>query len=258
MALKPGLPEAVTGLVNLDLDRKQPADALRLVQQQLAITPEDSKLYFVLGQVELRNQDPGKAEEALQKATDLDKNNVLAFLMLANLQASRGSAQDAIGGYQRALQANPRDVRLYVALASLLETQGQWQQAETYYQQALQVQPDYPLAANNLAYLMLDHGGNVNVALSLAQTARRGLPDLPNSADTLGWAYFNENAFGSAIDLLQQAIKGDPKNATFHYHLGMTYEKANNHAMAKQQFEDTLQINPNFAQAGEIRRMLSE
>ena len=42
----------------------------------------------------------------------------------------------------------------------------------------MQVQTDYPVAANNLAYLMLEHGGDVNAALSLAQIGPRGLPDL--------------------------------------------------------------------------------
>ncbi len=52
----------------------------------------------------------------------------------------------------------------------------------------MEVDPQYPLAANDLAHLMLEHGGNVYVALSLAQIARLRLPELPNVADTLGWA----------------------------------------------------------------------
>ena len=105
---------------------------------------------------------------------------------------------------------------------------------------------------------MLEHGENVNVALSLAQTARKGLPNLPSTADTLGWAYYNEKVFDSAIGLFQEAIKGDAKNPTFHYHLGMTYEKNNNPSMAKKEFEETLQISPNYGQADEIRKFLSQ
>jgi tetratricopeptide (TPR) repeat protein len=178
--------------------------------------------------------------------------------MLASVQVSRGSVDQAIAGYQKALAANPRDLRVYVALASLLETRNEWQEAEDLYQKALQIQPDYPAAANNLAYLMLDHGGNPNAALSLAQVARRGLPDLPNSADTLGWAYYHLGAYDPAVDMLQQAIKEDPKNPTYHYHLGLVYQKANNFAMAKQQLGYTLQISPNYSQADEIRKLLSQ
>ncbi|MGH9567481.1 MAG: tetratricopeptide repeat protein, partial [Candidatus Angelobacter sp.] len=190
LSMDPSSAEALTGLVNLDVQQKQPSKALALVQNQISRVPPNSKFYLVLGQVELRNQAPDKAEAAFEKATQLDPNNVPAFMFLATVQASQGSVDQAVAGYKRAIQSNPKDVRLYVALGSLLEIQGSWQEAESTYQQALQVKPNYPVAANNLAYLMLEHGADTGVALSLAQTARRGLPDLPASADTLGWAYY--------------------------------------------------------------------
>ena len=52
------------------------------------------------------------------------------------------------------------------------------------------------MAANNLAYLMLENGENVDVALTMAQTARRAMPDSPNSADTLAWAYYYKGTYG--------------------------------------------------------------
>ena len=257
LVLNPSAANALTGLVNINLARKMPAQALRVVQDQIARVPDNSTFYLLLGQVELANQDPADAQPALQKAIDLDKHNVQAVLLLSNVLASRGSADQAIAAYQRALVSNPSDLRLYIGLASLFETRGEWQQAQDLYKKALQIQPDNPLAANNLAYLMLEHGGDVNVALSLAQTGRRGLPNSPASADTLGWAYYHQGAYNAAVDALQQAVSGDPKNPTYHYHLGMTYEKANNLALAKKQFESTLQISPNYSEAAEIRELLS-
>jgi tetratricopeptide (TPR) repeat protein len=105
---------------------------------------------------------------------------------------------------------------------------------------------------------MLEHGGNVNVAVTLAQTARKGMPDSPNSADTLGWAYYQQGVYNASIDLFQEAIKANPDNPTYHYHLGMAYQKSNNFAMAKKQLEYTLQISPNYSQAGEIKKILAE
>jgi tetratricopeptide (TPR) repeat protein len=254
----PSAMDALNGLVNIALEQKQPAKALQIVQHQISLVPNRSNFYVLLGQVELRNQDSAKAEEAFQKAVDLDKNNSNAFLFLSSVQVSRGSVDQAIASYRTALQANPRDVRIYVALGSLLETRNQWQEAEDLYQKALQIQPDYALAANNLSYLMLEHGGNVNVAVTLAQTARKGMPDSPNSADTLGWAYYQQGVYNASIDLFQEAIKANPDNPTYHYHLGMAYQKSNNFAMAKKQLEYTLQISPNYSQAGEIKKILAE
>jgi tetratricopeptide (TPR) repeat protein len=260
----PSALDALTGLVNVAFAQKQPATALRVVQDQIAKVPANSGFYVLLGEVELRNQDSAKAEQALQKAVDLDKNNVTAFLMLSSVQVSLGSVDQAIAGYHSALQANPRDIRIYVALGSLLETRNQWQEAEDLYKKALEIQPDYALAANNLAYLMLEHGGNVNVALSLAQVGRKGMPDSPNSADTLGWAYYQQGVYNAAIDLFleaiksQEAIKGSPDNPTYHYHLGMAYLKSNNFDMAKKQLQYTLQISPNYSEANEIKKILAQ
>jgi tetratricopeptide (TPR) repeat protein len=182
---------------------------------------------------------------------------VPAFALLARVQVARGSIDQAIANYQRALDANPRDVHLYAALGGISESRGEWQKAQDLYQKALQIQPDYAVAANNLAYLMLEHGGDVNTALSLAQTGRRGLPNLAASADTLGWAYYRQGVYNASIDMLQQAVKEDPKNPTYHYHLGLAYQKANDYAMARKQLESALQINPNYSQADEIRKTLS-
>jgi tetratricopeptide (TPR) repeat protein len=143
-------------------------------------------------------------------------------------------------------------------LGSLLDSKGEWQKAQDQYQKALAVQPDYPVAANNLAYSMLEHGGNLNVALSLAQTARRGLPNLPSTADTLGWAYYYQGAYGSAISALEQAVDGNPQNPTFHYHLGMAYAKDDKYANAKKELKTALQINPNLPQAGQIKQLLEQ
>ena len=257
LTLNPSSAEALAGLVGVDLVHNQLAQALQRVQAQIARVPDSSVFYVQLGQLEQRNHDPGKAEEAFEKATELDKNNAVAFMLLAETQASRGSIDQAIARYQQAIQASPKDPRPHVLLGLVYETRGDWQQAEDQYQRALQAQPDYPVAANNLSYLMLEHSGDVSVALSLAQTARRMLPNLPTTADTLGWAYYNQGAYPSAVDALKEAVSGDDKNPTYHYHLGMAYQKTNNYAMARKELESALQLDPKYAHADEIRRALS-
>ncbi|MBZ5672569.1 MAG: tetratricopeptide repeat protein [Acidobacteriia bacterium] len=120
------------------------------------------------------------------------------------------------------------------------------------------MQPDHPMLANNVAYMMLEHGGNKDVALSLAQVARRGLPESPLTADTLAWAYYQKGTYGLAVDLLEEALKKSPQNPNYHFHLGLTYQKMNNKASAKEHLERVLQVNPKFPQADDVRKALSE
>jgi len=72
-----------------------------------------------------------------------------------------------------AIQHNPKDTQSYFLLATIEDQEGDWQKAKELYQKALQLQRDSAQTSNNLALLMLEHGGNSDVAPSLAQTTHQ-------------------------------------------------------------------------------------
>jgi Flp pilus assembly protein TadD len=254
----PNSVEAVRGLAGIDLATNKPVDALKFVQEQINHNPNSSALYLVQGEIQLQSKQPELAETAFSRAVDLDHTNIGALVLLAQTRFSLGKTDLAITNFQKAIDLSPRDPHLYVALGTLYEKSGDWQRARDSYQKALAIQPEDALASNNLAYLLLDHNGDVTVALSLAQTGRKGLPDLPNSADTLGWAYYNNGAFSVAAPLFEDAIKKVPNNQTYRYHLGLTYKKLNDTARAKAEFEKAISLDPNSAVAGNARHALDE
>jgi len=202
----------------------------------------------------LRTGQAAEAERSLARAVFLDNKNVGAVVLLAQLQVSGGNVQQGIASYQRAIELAPENVEVYVSLAALYNSQGDWQKAQILDQKALSLQPDYAPAANDLAYLMLEHGGDVNVALTLAQTARRGLSTLPNSADTLGWAYYRGGSFSIAAPLFEEAVKKQPSNSTYHYHLGLTYQKLNEPIRARVELQRAISIDPKSPVADQARR----
>ena len=130
--------------------------------------------------------------------------------------------------------------------------------AETYYKKSLQIQPQQAIAANNLAYRMLEDGGNVDVALTLAQTARQGMPNSPNSADTLAWAYYYKGTFGFARDLLEDAVKTEPNNPTMQYHLGMVYSKLQDKSNASIHLNKAASLAPGSPVAKDARAALQK
>ena len=108
-----------------------------------------------------------------------------------------------------------------------------------------------------IAFLIMERGGNLDVAISLAQTAVRGMPNNPSMADTLGWGYYRKGIYGSARDVLESASKAAPENATIHFHLGLTYDKMSEPAKASEHLKRALQLAPNGQNATEIRQVLS-
>ena len=258
LARDPHSLEAIEGLVDLDLLQKKSTQALGFIREQLNSNPQNAALYLLQGKALLQNKQPEEAEHSMERAVEMNGQNVSALVQLAGLESSLGKVDQSIANYQRALRVAPNDVRLYVVLGGLYESQGNWQQAQTLYRKALGIQPENPLAANNLAYIMIEHGESVNVALTLAQTARRGLPNLPNSADTLGWAYYHNGAYSLAAPFFEEAVKKVPGDLTYHYHLGLTYQKLNDLARARAEFEKTISLDPKSPLAKEARQALSQ
>lgn len=257
----PSSGEGLSGVMNTYFVQKQFDKAIAAAHAQIAKSPNNSNFYDLLGTALFNGKKdlPG-AEGALRKAVDLDKNNSDALEKLGKVQVQEGSADKALALYQQSIKDNPREVNFYVLSGELYESKKDWDHAKSMYQQALSISPDHPLASNNLAYLILEQGGNVDVAMGLAQTARRGAPDWANAADTFGWAYYQKGIYDSAISQFQEALRlgvkhGEPDNADVHYHLGLAYEKKKNLALARQQLEKAVKLDPKNDDA---RKALSE
>jgi tetratricopeptide (TPR) repeat protein len=250
--------DAIQGLAEVDREQGKPEKALQFIQAQITRNSNNPALYLLQGQALLLNKKLAEAEAAFSQCVKMDPQNLAAFVFLGQVQSASGRLADAISSYQHAISIAPNNAQLYTALGSIYEAQGNWQQAEATDQKALALQPDNAPAANNLAYLLLEHSGDVNVALTMARTARRGLPNLSNSADTLGWAYFANGAYSLAAPLLAQAVQQTPANATYHYHLGMAYWKLNDKEKARRELEKSIKLNPQAPTAGKASFALSQ
>jgi Tfp pilus assembly protein PilF len=64
--------------------------------------------------------------------------------------------------------------------------------------------------------------------------------------------------YGVAAQLLEEAVQKAPDNPTYHYHIGMVYQRQKNVAAARKHLERALQINPNYPDASKIRATLRQ
>ncbi|MCI0350782.1 MAG: tetratricopeptide repeat protein [Acidobacteriales bacterium] len=259
LALDPNAGEALGGLVGIYADlQKNVSRALDRVRLQIERSPSNSGYYVMLAILQNRMQDENSAEASLEKAVELDHKNVDALMFLAQLQAASGRADQAAKAYEDLIRDNPKNINALVALGTLEQLRGNWQRAQSLYEKALLVSPEYPPAANNLAYILLEHGGNLDLALSLAQVARRGMPDSTSTADTLAWAYYNKGLYPLAQDLLEDCVRKAPQNATYQYHLGLVLQKQNERVKARRHLEQVLKLDPKYPDAKNVRQALSE
>jgi tetratricopeptide (TPR) repeat protein len=257
LANNPGSTRALALLVSLDLYSKQPAHAIARIQDQIAKSPNNSEFYDQLSQVQLATGDSSSAADSAAKAMQLNPRDNAAVMVYTHAQLAKGDPSKAVSTWQQWTQAHPTDAQAFAILGTLEEAQGDKDKAADNYKKSLQLQPEQPVATNNLAYLMIESGQNIDVALSLAQTARRLLPNSASTADTLGWAYYQKASYLSARDVLEEGLKTAPDNAALHYHLGMTYNKLADRTNATMHLRKAANLAPNSQIAKDAQKALT-
>ncbi|HEV2577010.1 MAG TPA: tetratricopeptide repeat protein [Acidobacteriaceae bacterium] len=222
----------------------QPDKALALVQQEITKSPNNSALYDQLSDLQLATKDVNGAVNSSQKAMQLNPSDGDAVMAYTRATTASGNSSAAIVKWQQWNGAHPNDPRGEIILGTLEEGRGNKSGAEDDYKKALVIQPDNATAQNNLAYLMLSNNEDVDVALSLAQSARRTMPHSPSTADTLAWAYYHKGIYESARTLLEDAAKTNPNDASIQYHLGMVYSKMGKKTDAADHLKKAVSLAP--------------
>ncbi len=248
--------ESLRLLVSYDLYQKQPDKALARLNTQIEKSPNNSSFYDLLAQLQIQNKKLDDAAATAQKAIQLNSGDGEAVMLFAQIEVQRGQTANAIGAWEQWSAAHPTDAGAFAILGTLEESRGDLSKAEADYRKSLAIQPQQPIAANNLAYRMLVNGENPDVALTLAQTARQGMPNSPNSADTLAWAYYYKGAYGFARDLLEDAVKTEPNDAAMQYHLGMVYSKLQDKSDAATHLKKAVLLAPDSSTAKDARTAL--
>ncbi len=221
---------------------KAPADASKLV---LA-----ARTYRAAGQLD-------KAEEALRQAIQANPEELDAYSLLGQLYIAQRRLDEAIREFDELSKRQSSPVSAHTVVGILMQATNRPAEAKLRYEKALSIDPNAAVAANNLAWMQAEEGGNLDVALQLAQTAKARLPESPEVNDTLGYIYYQKGLYNSAIDALKVSVVRDPKNATYHYRLGMAHAKDGNATLARQSLDRALELSATFSGAAEARATLA-
>jgi tetratricopeptide (TPR) repeat protein len=198
-----------------------------------------------------------RAEAAYLKAVTINDRNLGVYLNLGNLYREHSRSDEAIAQYEAALAKDPRLNSARMLLASMYEQKNDYEKAESLYREILARDRRFAPAANNLAFLILKQGGNIDVALSYAQVAREELPTDPYVADTIGWIYYQKNVYKRATSLLQEASGKLSAHPMVQYHLGMALLKAGDKAGARKRLQTSLALDERFPDAEKARAALA-
>jgi putative PEP-CTERM system TPR-repeat lipoprotein len=253
----PDLFPAVRSIVQIHVRQGNRRAAFERLQQYLAKTKDQGPVYQLMGELSLGDKDSAKAVEYLQKSIEVNPDLLSSYFLIGQVYAAQGKFDQAIEQYQKMVQKNPRAVPANMMLGVIYDRRKETNKANEYYQKVLDINKNFAPAANNLAWNYAEYGGNLDIALGLAQKAREIRSDDPNFADTLGWIHYKKGTYLTAIGLLKESNeKFEGKNATVLYHLGMAYYKSGDKKLGRELLNKALSLNQNFTGAEEAKRIV--
>jgi tetratricopeptide (TPR) repeat protein len=245
-----------TDLIRTDLAAGRRDDALKRVNAALKFDRSPDLLllaatvYAGVGQAD-------KAEELLTELMEAQPSRMQPYVLLGALYVGQERLNDGRERFEQAVAKNPKSVGGRTFLGIILERQQKFAEAEKQYRTVLSLDPRAPIASNNLAWMYVTRGENMDEALQLAQAAHRSIPEDPNVNDTLGWIYYKKHITEPAIQYLEMSTGRGPNDPSRHYHLGMAYLQAGDLQKAKKSLQRALALKADFEGADEARAALA-
>ena len=260
--LNPANPRGLMGLVETQMAQSKPDQALALLRAEAEKNPNNVDLRLAIGNIAVRS---GKYEEALQAfnqiLNSLDKNSKQRgdiFLRMGETYRRKGDDAGAVSVLQKAREVLPDNVTVLSTLALTLDHAGRWNEAKQIYEATLKLDANSGIPLNNLAFLIAEHNGDLDDALTKAQKAKQLLPNTFEVADTLGWIYLKKNLSDNAIDIFKDLVQKAPNHSTFRFHLGMALYQKGDKPKAIKELTEALKYNPPKDEREKIQQLLSK
>ena len=199
-----------------------------------------------------------QAETAYIKAIETGAKLVNAYMNLAKVYAVTKEPDKALARLDQVIKMEPKNIDALMLSGILHQKMNDIPKAQDEYERVVALNRGFSLAANNLAYIYSEYGGDNYKALKMAEIARQNAPDNPNVADTLGWILYKQNKPEKALTYLKESAAKLPGNAEIEFHLGMTQYKLGNYDEAKLILNRVIKNSSGFKGATEVRCVLDE
>jgi tetratricopeptide (TPR) repeat protein len=185
--------------------------------------------------------------------TDRDAQVAYADLLRSN---ERWAESAAVLDPVIAASANKPDWRLLYMRGIALERANRWNEAERDLKTALTLSPDEPDLLNYLGYSWIDRGERLPEAIAMVQKAVDARPQSGAMLDSLGWGYYRQGDYKTAVAKLEQAVELEPGDPDVNGHLGDAYWRIGRTVEARYQWQRVLSLEPDAKQKAEAEAKL--
>lgn len=248
-------------LVQLDLQENNLAAAEERVDRVLARDPGSPDVRLLKARLLRRRGELEAAAELARQVLDDSPSHEGASTLLVALLDQQGRREEAVAALEaQDVSALPTGSRLL--LARLYVQDGRREEAIALLERVVEEEPDLAAPANDLAYLLVQEDRDLDRALSLAQRARAGRPNVSDIADTLGFVQLRRGLPNAALAEFNAAIDLAPASssawARAQYHRGLALRDLEREAEALEAVELALASGASFPEQEQARLLLRE
>jgi len=244
--------QAYYSLGTLALEDKQLEKAAEYFAKTLLLNPDFPPAYYDLARVQIGLKRTSDALGTLEKARVKFPQNFLQEYLSGIAFGQQKAYNEAIQHYTAAevvAQAtHPEwlDQHFHFDLGAAYEGKGDYPQAEKEFEKCLQLAPDFAEALNYLGYMWAEHGWHLAKARDLIEKAVKLEPKNAAYLDSLGWVLFKSDQPKEALEYLLQAVESSAEpDATLYEHLGDIYAALNQPDKAREAWQKSLTVEPN-------------
>jgi len=223
----------------------------RAAQQELetanSLQPENFAILLNLGRAYLLGGDYAKAELILKRASTLKPESAEALSILAQTYTAESRPVDALELLVRAHKLAPEDTEIILQLGRVSMSQNYFEDAIPLLESGIKLAPRRSdlRAALGESYFM---AGKADKAIAVF-TQLIELDPSAKSYASLGLSYRHLGRFDEARRNFAQGLKLDPKNPVCLFNLGYIESRQGNQGKAEEYFQQTIRLNPGYADA---------
>jgi len=288
VALEPGHTNANLQLARMALAAKQPAQALRYLDELKSLDREDTAVHLLRARCLYSAGQPDAAMGIVDQLEHAEAGDARLAFSLGLLLAEWNKYDRAEAAFSRALEKDPANPEILhnVGLAALRA--GDLDRAQRVFEIAVRQSPDDVEAIFNLGRTHAAKG-DTETALVLLAKARRLAPGRPDLLVYLARMYAQAGFFSGAADAYEEYLRLQPSDDTARRERGFTYcrfgktraalpdlnwyvqhhphdpighfelglcESLGDATHAFQQFDEALRLKPDFTTARQARGWL--
>ena len=255
----PTNPQAHYYLGRLALEDKKPAEAADHFSKAILLSPDLESGYYFLALAQIDLDKPSEALATLDKARQkFPQSFALEFytgLAYSRQKAYAEALRHLVAAEVIAKATDPGQLNegFYFQLGATCERKGDMAQAEKYFEKCLKLAPDFAEALNYLGTCGPSMARTLTEARELIEKAVKAEPKNAAYLDSLAWVLFKLNQPKEALPYaLKAAELSEQPDATLYDHLGDIYAALKQPEQAREAWRKSVSLEPNE----EVRKKL--